>query len=537
MEGVDPADEDRGPRKGPVESGPSVTARVLHGASFILASRIINAASLFIVSVTLARYLGTEQYGLIAIALGMAGMLEVVGALGLNTGSSRYIPFYQAKGRGEDVRRVIYINVTTKIGMAVMLGALLYIAAGFMADLFDKPVEPLVQIAAIVLALNVLSGAFQGILRGFERLPLMALANVVRDVVWSVTAITLVVVADMGPEGALWGTVAGAIMFLVLSLVGLAVALRSEVPERGRLENRYDRKVLMALITFGIPVLLSKLLFLVFDWTGTYVVAYFGTVEDVSIYNIAFGIVAIPLVLIKAIGVAMLPAMSRAYGEDRLGLMRTLWGGSLKLINSLFIPLTAMLMVLAAPAILLIYGVDYVPGAMAVLILAPYLLVRPTGITSNHILAAMARQDIIFKVNMASVAVNIGMSIVLMPAIGIEGVALAASCAFILNSLLLYHFARTKAGVEVDHGAMGKILAGAVMAMAVGAGVFWATEFLGQDFVFLFMRLGAATLLGLGLYLVYIRRVHIFTEDEMENVRSVAEHSKLAGLILKTLGQ
>ncbi|NIP34471.1 MAG: hypothetical protein GWN18_06000, partial [Thermoplasmata archaeon] len=59
-----------------------------------------------------------------------------------------------------------------------------------------------------------------------------------------------------------------------------------------------------------------------FDWIGTYVVAYYGTVSDVSIYNIAYGIVSIPLVLIKAIGIAMLPAMSRAYGQERMGLMQ-----------------------------------------------------------------------------------------------------------------------------------------------------------------------------------------------------------------------
>jgi O-antigen/teichoic acid export membrane protein len=514
-----------------------VTARVLEGATFILASRVINAGTLFIVSVTLARFLGTEEYGLIAVALGLAGMLEVAGALGMNEGATRYMPYFQAKGRDDDVRRVVSINITTKLPVAIMLGALLYISAGLLADFFDEDVETMLQIAAIVLALNILGGAFQGILRGLERLPLMALANIVRDLVWSASAIALVVVADMGPEGAIWGTAAGGVLFLVISLVGMMVALRREIPERKPLENRYDRKVVWKLVVFGIPVLISKILFRVFDWIGTYVVAFFGTAVEISVYNIAYGIVAVPLVLIKSIGIAMLPAMSRAYGEDRLGLMQTLWVGSLKLIDTLFMPLAAMLMILAAPAILFIYGDGYVPGAMSVLILAPYLFVRPTGVMSTHILAAMAHQDIILKVNLVSMVINIVMGIWLMPIIGIEGVAIAATTAFTINSFMMYHFARSKAGVHIDHVAITKIMAGSVMAMAIAGVIFLATDPLGTSFLPLLARLATATLLGMGLYTIYIRRVGIFTDDEMANVRSVAEQSKLANIVLKLLGQ
>ncbi|NOQ54326.1 MAG: oligosaccharide flippase family protein, partial [Thermoplasmata archaeon] len=93
------------------EPGAAVTARVLEGSAFILASRLVNAISLFVVSVTLARYLGTDQYGLIAIAIGVAGMLEVVGALGMNTGAARFIPYYKARSEDGDIRRVISINI------------------------------------------------------------------------------------------------------------------------------------------------------------------------------------------------------------------------------------------------------------------------------------------------------------------------------------------------------------------------------------------------------------------------------------------
>ena len=514
-----------------------MTARVLQGASFIFVSRMVNAASLFLVSVTLARYLGADTYGLIAVALGLAGMLELLGALGMTESSTRFIPYHLARGESGDARRVMSINITSNASMALVLGAFLYVSAGLWAGFFDKDVEVLMRIAAIGLGMNIVGGAFLGILRGFERLPLMALANIVRDVTWATSSIGLVVLADMGPEGALWGTVAGAVVFLATTLAGLLLALRQELPDRAPLEGRYSRRVLWTMMAFGIPLLLSKLMFKVFDWIGTYVVAYYGTVADVSVYNIAYGVVAIPLVLIKAIGIAMLPAMSRAYGEDRIGLVRTLWTGSVKLIDSLFMPLAAVLMVLAAPAVLLVYGTEYVPGAMVVLVLGPYLLVRPTGVMSTHVLAAMGRTDLILRVNAASVVINLGASVALMPALGIEGVALAATTAFAVNSALMYGLARREAGVRVDHGAITRVLAGSAMAMAVAAGLFWATDVLGEGPLPLFLRLAGSTLLGMGLYTLYIRRSRLFSEEEMDNVRQVADRSRLGALILWVLGE
>ena len=77
--------------------------------------------------------------------------------------------------------------------------------------------------------------------------------------------------------------------------------------------------------------------------------------------------------------------MSHAFGEGRIGLMRTLWGGSLKLVHIFIYPLAGAMIVLATPAILLVYGEDYLPGALPVLVLTVYLLVRPIGIMSTRL--------------------------------------------------------------------------------------------------------------------------------------------------------
>ena len=519
------------------EDGATVTAKVLEGSAFIFTARIINAISLFVVSVTLARYLGPDRYGLIAVAMGVSGMLEIVGALGMNTGAARYIPYYQARGEADNVRRVVSINLTAKVGMAVMMGTLIFLLAGLLAGFFDKPIKPLVQIASIVLGLNILGGAFQGLLRGLQRMGDMAFANAVRDLVWMSSCIYLVVVRDLGPEGALWGFVAGAVVWAVLSLVAIVRGLREDVPAPHPIESRYDRKVMGAMVTFGVPVLLSNLLFMVFDWTDTYAIAYFGTTEDVSVYNVAFGVVSIPLIITQAIGMAMLPAMSRAYGSGQEGLMRTLWGGALKLVNLVLFPVSLLIIALAVPAIALVYGEEYVAGAYPMMVLAVWLMFRPTGAMSTHILAAMARQGLILRVNILSVALNIVLNVALVPTIGIMGAAYATTTSFFVNSALLYYFARREAGVKMDGHGTAMTLMGALGAMAFAAFLFSFPAQPTHEPLWLLVKLTIATLGGLTLYWVFVRNTKVFTDEEMEHMRSVADRSGLAALVLRLVSR
>jgi O-antigen/teichoic acid export membrane protein len=521
----------------PAEDGVGITAKVLEGSAFMFAARIINAVSLFVVSVTLARYLGLDQYGLIALATGVAGMLEIVGDVGMNTGAARYIPFYQARGEVDNVRRVVHINLTTKAATAVMLGTLIFLLAGLLQDFFDKPIKPLVEIASIVLGLNILGGTFQGLLRGLQRLGAMAMANAVRDMVWMTSCVFLVVVEGLGPEGALWGFVAGAVVWAALSVVAIVRGLRADVPADRPLDSRYDRRVAGALVTFGVPVLLSNLLFMVFDWTDTYVIAYFKPVADVSVYNVAFGVVSIPLVITQAIGMAMLPAMSRAYGSGQEGLMRTLWGGALKLVNLVLFPASLLIIALAVPALALVYGEDYVAGAYPMMVLAVWLMFRPTGAMSTHILGAMALQTIILRVNILCVALNIVLNIALVPTIGIIGAAYATTTSFFVNSVLLYHYARREAGVRIDWYGTVMTLMGALGAMLFAAFLFVFPSPPPPEPLWLLVKLVIATLGGLSLYWVIVRNTKVFTDEEMEHMRSVADRSGLAAVVLKLVSR
>jgi O-antigen/teichoic acid export membrane protein len=501
----------------------------------MLAARVINAVSLFVFSVAMARTLGTDRYGLIALAVGVAGIFEVVGALGMNTGATRYIPFYQARGEEDDVRRVVSINVTAKLGASVMLAVLLYLLAGLLADFFDKPVEPLMRIAALVLGLNILGGALQGLLRGLQRLGAMAVSQASRDVVWLGTSLGLVVFSDWGPDGALWGYAAGAAVWVVVLTITTALGLRADVPSTRPLKRRFDPRVTKALITFGVPVLLTNLLFLIFEWTDTFVIAFYLPTEDLSVYNVAFGVVSMPLVLTIAIGMAMLPAMSQAFGAGRMGLLRTLWGGALKIVDLVLYPVAMLLLVLSAPVVVLLYGEAFADAAVPLSMLAVWLFFRPTGALSGQLLASMALQVLVLVANLVAVVLNVVLCIALVPEFGIVGAASATTTSFFVNAVIMYNYARKHGEVRLDWRGKGLTIAASLLAAVIAAALFVATAPIGEEPVGLLIRLVVAAGVALGAYIGAIRALRVVSEEELEDIRTVAERSNLVKLVLRFL--
>lgn len=516
-----------------VTDGVELTAKVVRGTAVMLAGRVVNAACLFAFSIVMARSLGRDEYGLIALTMGIAGILEILGDMGMNTGAARYIPFHQARKEWDAVRRIVSINVASKAATAVLLGALIYLLAGLLAGFFGKPIDPLLRIAALVLAMNVVGGAAQGLLRGLQRLGAMSVANAVRDLVWLGTSMALVLGGGLGVEGAVWGYVAGAVAWAVVNIAAMARGVRADVPERGPLAERYQGAMAMTLLTFGVPVMLTNLIMMVIEWTSTFVIGYDLAVKDLSAFNVAYGMVSMPLVLTQAIGWAMLPAMSHAYGQGRSDILRGIWQGSVKLVDIVLFPIAALLMAMSAPGIGLLYGSEYSAAAVPLTIMALMLFFKPVGVICLQMLAAMAMQLHILRAIVVSLAINVAMNLALVPLWGVEGAAVAATTTFVVNSVLLYSVARSRGGVAMEwRGALLTAMS-ALAAAAAAVGVFLATGALGDGEAALLARLAPAGLAALAVYVLLIRGLRVVGGDELERMRAVGERSALVRLVLR----
>jgi O-antigen/teichoic acid export membrane protein len=134
----------------------------------------------------------------------------------------------------------------------------------------------------------------------------------------------------------------------------------------------------------------------------------------------------------QALAVPTVPTASRyaAQHDDRRLHQLAIRGTRYTL--ALFVPLCVTLMVLAGPVITVWLGERYAGGATALTIIVAYWLLYGALVVTPGFLVGIGRAHEVARVMIAIAIVNIGLSLVLTPELGVEGPALAVTTAFLL---------------------------------------------------------------------------------------------------------
>lgn len=153
-----------------------------------------------------------------------------------------------------------------------------------------------------------------------------------------------------------------------------------------------------------------------------------------------------------ALAVPVVPTASRyvAGGEERR--LRELALRGTRYTLALFVPLCVALMVLAEPILEVWLGDRYGEGATALAILVSYWLVYGGLVTTPGFLVGAGRARTAGLVFAAAAALNLCLSLVLTPELGIEGPALGTAIPFFLAFPLLL-----RAGLEASRASLAEL--------------------------------------------------------------------------------
>jgi len=221
--------------------------KILSGSAFILTSRIVNMVTLVLFSITMARLLGRDVYGLISIAVGFIGLFAIIGDIGLNVAGIRYISIYHAKKQYEDIRTIVRTSFMIKLSLAISLAIICYFGSDTIAAFFQKDVAPLFQLVSLIIICNILGSVFQTVMKGLQRMDLFAVSNIIRDTSWIIISIGLVIYG-WGVIGAMWGYMLSAFIWLVTCGLIYMIPLQNSLPKKQRKRVEVSRSIRSKLI-------------------------------------------------------------------------------------------------------------------------------------------------------------------------------------------------------------------------------------------------------------------------------------------------
>lgn len=442
-----------------------------------LVGAIVRGGSGFLVSVILARLLGPEPFGLVALAMLVISLGNLMVESGLSAGLVQ-----KRNISKQDISYVFGLQVFASSLIALLIA----LSAPFLATLFAEPsVTPVLQVLSLMLIFQAVGQTASALLKrelAFKRIQQAQVSSY------------LLGYLGLGIPLALTGHGVWSLVSAQLSqsfLYSLQVYLQTRHPVRVTLKGD------STLLKFGINVLGLNLANWVINYADGLIVGRFFGAVSLGLYNRAYVLVYTPLgVVISATQSVLFAATSRL--QENLDRTQSVFLGVFSLVSLLFIPMFAAVAVTARGVIEVIYGSRWleashllVPLALAMPLFAlmavegpilaglgkPYLELRMQGLTAFIALALLisAAQ---FSLNLVVWAVFIvyGIRLILMTTTTIKVLDISVSRVArpILCSVLVALI--VSAAVWGSGRAMGDLGTGSRLLLQGGVGaIIWTT--------------------------------------------------------------
>lgn len=366
-----------------------------------------------VTSVLVARALGPDGRGTLAVAAALTGLAIQFGNLGLHASNTWAV--------ARDPNLLPALAANSLIASAVIAG----VEIGLIAVLVAL-VPELVPLAGILLLIalagipiGLVSLLLQNLLLGLQRVRdynLLELAG---------RGISIVVMAGLIIAGLATATsflLAGTVVSGFMAAVALFLVWRLA---SSRFSPRFD--LLPAYAGFGLKAYTTALISFLVIRFDIFLVEAFRGVTDVGQYSIAVASADLVYSLPVVIGTLLFPRLSKM--ESRIE--RILYARDVSVrVGVLMLLAAVMVGILADPLIRVLYGESFVPAIAAFLWLLPGIVALSVHTILMNYCAAVGMPVVVVVAPAFGLLVNVGGNLILLPELGIVGAALASSVAY-----------------------------------------------------------------------------------------------------------
>lgn len=156
---------------------------LLKGTFYLTAAGAVSRIAGFFYKIFLSRAIGAEEIGLFHLCMPVYAFGMAAASGGIQTAISRFTAQYTAKGQFREARRILACALILSLSLALFCGALLYCAAGWIAEIFlaEPRCAPLLQIIACSLPFCVVHTCVSGYFIGKKRAAIPAFSQLIEQ--------------------------------------------------------------------------------------------------------------------------------------------------------------------------------------------------------------------------------------------------------------------------------------------------------------------------------------------------------------------
>ena len=452
-------------------AGPGEARLLASGALVQQAAQASGLLALLVVVTVLARRLSVAELGAYGLVASLAGYLLVL----RNSVASAAVRAMAGATVAADRARTFSAAAALYAKVGLVTGLLIAAAAfAIGAAVLDGSLAEDARVGGLglgaVSALGIAASVYLDGLRAERLLVRAALTEMTGVALW--LAVMLALILSGAGLGAVIAASGG--MPLLSGLLSLVVVRRAHLPFRLRPGAGRVHEIVP---TAGwlLVVELSNLVSYAFQRV---ILGAFRSPGQVGLYEGPLRAHNLLYALNGALAVPTVPTASRyvASGDHRR--MRELVLRGSRYTLALFVPVCVTLMTLADPLLRAWLGDRYGEGAAALTILVSYWLLYGALVVTPGFLVGAGKAREVALIMSAAAGLNIVLSLILTPELGLEGPALAIAVAFVLAFPFLLRLGLRAGGVGLGELAraawlpaysLGAALAGALVALRLAA--------------------------------------------------------------------
>ncbi len=409
---------------------PKKSASLTRGSVVLTASRVVTVGIAYALNVFLARRLGPDLFGLLAVVITVLAWFELFVAEALPLWVVRIV---DSDSDGPLIpRSYLY----AQLGLSLVLGAVLFVITPLLARLFGTPDDMLLfRVAALDLPLFALFTLLQGVILGSRAYVLQATTDIGYSLA-KLGATVLLVGSGLAVMGAIMGSLTASVVgaSLAFALIAWRFGGRKLVGKGTATAAHTTGDAIRGSVVPAVLILSQSLAVSADLW----VVKAILPAADAGFYRAAGLFAHVPIMLSSGIVWGMYAAYSDAHRRGDTARMRHYVSQVTRLLVAAGGIWIAVIVPTANSLMTFIFSAEYAPGGTVLAILGAGMGVGMLGVAMAPLLLIEGRARGVLVGALSILAAEIGAAVALTPRVGATGTATAVMVAYVAGTVLAF---------------------------------------------------------------------------------------------------
>lgn len=458
--------------------------------------------------IIIAHLFSTSNVGAITLFVAILSFFSILFQLGLSTASQHFTSYNIGKGNYAVARNTIYKILTFTILLSALASSSLIALAPRISEFFlhSYSFVFLVRILGVVLFGNIIFSVLNGILLGMQNFRSSAIINVIIWILYYLGAV-LLAFFFRSVNIIILAWFIGIFVGVIIELTIVLLSLRKFYGKGKSLPSIF-------IFSYSLPLMLSGIIYYGASSVDRFIVSGILNLSSLGIYNFSLLIAGSLSFVAVPFNNILMPKFSEYYGRGLNNDISNITKVSSTLLSIIYVPLALGVAALGPMILNLIGGGNYVAGSTALEII---LFITSLVISQNvfaQALAAVRMTKIFIYSGAISLLLNMGLSIALIPRLGLPGAAIGFSSVYVSLFLIYFYFGKKNRILDFDIMGQVKIwLASGIMYIIV----YLSKEAFGESLI----HIPFYVCLGAIIYLLFVRSLKIFKNEDKHLVLSV----------------